>query len=253
MGSGVTDSNPPENDTSSKRSPVRPAMPASPPSQTPPSPPAAPPARPAQPSVPAAESPTNPHIALNTLRRKMELISDEFSQGKINRAQFNAMYKRYSEQRTIIERLLERNPQSQAWRQVIGVKGQTGFLRQHFEAQPLYFALYRHHHYEPIMSGGKLPPDPLLIKPVLTLVWSMSNRPKNGLGRKPMGDTQWLILAVGESAATAVMFSLEPSIAQARLVRDLHADFERANQAALARGWVVPERMVFPQRALVES
>ena len=49
------------------------------------------------------------------------------------------------------------------------------------------------------------------------------------------------------------MFSLEPSIAQARLVRDLHADFERANQAALARGWIVPERMVFPQRALVEE
>jgi hypothetical protein len=49
------------------------------------------------------------------------------------------------------------------------------------------------------------------------------------------------------------MFNAEPSNAQARLVRDLHADFERANQAALARGWIVPERMVFPQRALVEG
>ena len=62
-----------------------------------------------------------------------------------------------------------------------------------------------------------------------------------------------LLLAVGDFAATAVMFSLEPANAQARLVRDLHADFERANQAALARGWIVPERMVFPQRALVEG
>ncbi len=238
---------PPETDPArdAKRSPVRPSLPQQP-------------QRPPQPSVPQPtpalpESPTNPNAALNTLRGKMELVSDEFAQGKINRAQFNAVYKRYSEQRTIIERLIERNPESEAWKQVIGVKGQTGFLRNHFEAQPLYFVVYRHNHFEPIMVGGKQKPDEEQIKPVLTLVWSMPTRPKNGLGRKPIGDMQWLILACGDHTASAVMFSLEPSIAQARLVRDLHADFERANQAALARGWIVPERMVFPQRALVES
>ncbi len=183
----------------------------------------------------------------------MEAISDEFAQGKINRAQFNAMYKRYSEQRTIIERLIARNPNSDAWKQVISLKGQTGFLRSHFEAQPLYYVVYRHQHYEPIMSGGQQTPNEAVIKPVLTLVWSMPTRPPNGLGRKQIGETNWLILAVGNHAASAIMFSLEPSIAQARLVRDLHADFERANQAALARGWIVPDRMVFPQRALVET
>ena len=183
----------------------------------------------------------------------MEVISDEFAQGKINRAQFNAMYKRYSEQRTIIERLIARNPDNEAWKQVISLKGQTGFLRSHFEAQPLYYVVYRHKVYEPIMIGGQQKPNESVIKPVLQLVWSMPTRPANGLGRKQIGDTNWLILAVGNYAASAIMFSLEPSIAQARLVRDLHADFERANQAALARGWIVPERMVFPQRALVET
>lgn len=190
---------------------------------------------------------------MNTLRQKMELVADEFSQGKINRAQFNAVYKRYSEQRTIIERLIERNPKSDAWRQVIGVTGQTGFLRSHFAAQPLYYVIYRNNAAEPIVVGGKNKPDPAAIQPVLHLVWSMPSRPKNGLGRKPIGDNHWLILAIGDYATTVVMFSLEPSIAQARLVRDLHADFERANHAALARGWVMPDRMVFPQRALVET
>jgi len=84
-------------------------------------------------------------------------------------------------------------------------------------------------------------------------VWATPSRPKRGLGRRPVGGTQWLILAAGEHTITAVMFSREPSITQSRLVRDLHADFERANAAALARGWIVPERMVFPQRALIES
>ncbi len=190
---------------------------------------------------------------MNSLRRKMELISDEFAQGKINRAQFNAMYKRYSEQRTIIERLIERNPDSEAWRQVISVKGQTGFLRHHFAAQPLYYIAYRNNELQPIMVGGKQKPNEAVVQSIIKVVWAMPNRPKNGLGRKPIGDNDWLILAIGEHATTAVMFANEPSIAQARLVRDLHADFERANQAALSRGWLVPDRMVFPQRSLVES
>lgn len=190
---------------------------------------------------------------MNALRQKMEVVADEFAHGKINRAQFNAVYKRYSEQRAIIERLVERNPDSDAWKQVIGVKGQTGFLRHHFEAQPAYFAVYHRSSPQPIMTGGKQPPENALITPLLKGVWLMKDRPKQALGRKPIGDARWLLLAVGDYAATAVMFSLEPSNAQARLVRDLHADFERANQAALARGWIVPERMVFPQRALLEG
>lgn len=183
----------------------------------------------------------------------MEIVSDEFASGKINRAQFNAMYKRYSEQRAIIERLIERNPDSEAWKQVISLKGQTGFLRHHFEALPLAFGVYHKSSPHPVMQGGKQTLDARVLIPLLRSIWLMKDRPKQALGRKPIGDDRWLVVAVGDYAATAVLFSLEPSNAQARLVRDLHADFERANGAALARGWIVPERMVFPQRALVEG
>jgi len=163
------------------------------------------------------------------------------------------MYKRYSEQRAIIERLLERNPDSDAWKQVLGVKGHTGFLRSHYEAQPMFFIVYRHGTPKAILAGGKDTPTDVEVMPVLQMVWKMPNRPKVGLGRRQFPSGNWMLLATGEHAATAVIFTLEPSAAQARLVRDLHADFERANQAALARGWIVQERMVFPQRALVET
>jgi seryl-tRNA synthetase len=103
------------------------------------------------------------------------------------------------------------------------------------------------------MFGGKDPPSEEEIKPMLERVLAQPSRPPLGLGRRAIDEDHWLILAVGEHAATAVIFSLEPSFAQARLVRDLHADFERANKAALARGWIVPDHMVFPQRALTES
>lgn len=238
----------PDSPVGEMRSPIRPAKP----------PEESPAPTPAQPSAAAdskllVETPTNPNSALNVLRSKMETIADEFADGKINRAQFNAMYKRYSEQRTIIERLLQRDPETDAWRQVMSTKGHTSFLRSHFEAQPLYYAVYAHQQPAPIVKGGKESVNEASIQTVIQTIRQMKNRPKAGVGRKTLANGEWLILALGEHTLTVVVFSLEPSIAQARFVRDLHNDFERANLAALARNWIVPERMVFPQRALMES
>ena len=195
----------------------------------------------------------DPNEAMNALRERMALIADEYANGKINRAQFDALYQRYGEQRTIIERLVARDPENSAWKQVLGVAEQTGYLRDQFEAQALFYAVYRHNQYAPLSTGGRLPPSLSIIEPALKRVWATPSRPNQGLGRRPVGGTQWLILAAGEYAVTVVMFSREPSITQSRMVRDLHADFERANAATLARGWIVPERMVLPQRALLES
>lgn len=191
--------------------------------------------------------------AIGLLRQKMEVISTEFAEGRINRSQFNAVYGRYSEQRAIIERIIERNPDSRAWKQVIGTTGHTNFLRQHFEAQPLYFIVYRHRLPEPLMVGGKTTPDMAQIAPILKGLWAMPNRPKTGLARKLIGEQQWLIMAMSEHALTIVVFLLEPSVAQAAMIRDMHADFERANNAALSRPVMHADRMVFPQRALVDE
>jgi hypothetical protein len=191
--------------------------------------------------------------AITLLRQKMEVIATEFAEGRINRSQFNAVYGRYSEQRSIIERIIERNPDSRAWKQVIGTSGHTNFLRQRFEAQPLYVLVYKHRVPSPLMAAGKTTPDMQAIAPILKGLWSMPNRPKTGLARKIIGEHQWLVLAMGENALTIVVFLLEPSVAQAAMIRDLHADFERANQAALNRQVHNSEHMVFPQRALVET
>jgi hypothetical protein len=242
-----------ESDESTLRSPIRPTPPSTERRPAPPTP-APPTTGPiASGSGPAAPPSNDPHQALNDLRRKMETVASEYSQGKINRAQFNAMYGRYSEQRVIIQRLIERNPDSKAWKQVVSTSGHTTFLRQHFEAQPLYYAVFRHQTLTPLMTGGKTQPNMAELTPILNGLWNMPTRPKAGLARKTMGENLWLVLALGEQAVTLVMFMLEPSNAQATLVRDLHNDFERANQAALVRQTARLERMVFPQRALVEE
>lgn len=182
----------------------------------------------------------------------MEIVANEFAKGKINRAQFNAIYGRYSEQRAIIERLIQRNPNSDAWKQA-SAAGHTSFLREHFEARLQFYLVYQHNIATPLTMGGKRQPDMEQISPVLKSLWSMTNRPKVGLARRDMGSASWLVLALGEYAVTLAMFMLEPSALQMNLTRDLHADFERANRAALERGTRSLDRFVFPQRALAEK
>lgn len=225
------------------RSPIRPAAP----------PPTMPPNR----VVPKAEEeppvlPDDPQSVLETLRQKMEGVANEFSAGKINRAQFNAIYGRYSEQRTIVERLIERDPNNDAWKHA-AAPGHTSFLRHHFEARLIYYLVYQHNSPTPLMMGGKQQADMNQIGQVLRSVWGSKNRPQVGLARKDMGKGQWLVLALGPHAITLAMYMLEPSTVQINLVRDLHADFERANRAALERGTRSLDRFVFPQRALAEK
>lgn len=226
-------------------SPIRPANPDALPKASSGAPPAA------GAGADSESDPNDPEKALATLRRKMEMVAHEFAGGKLNRAQFNAIYGRYDEQRKIIERLVERNPNTGAW-QHVAVSGHTSFLKTHFEARILYYIIFRVGLPTPLMMGGKQQPDMRDIEPVLDLITKMTDRPRAGLARKAMGNGQWMVLAIGEHAMTIVMFQLEPSTLQLNYVRDLHSDFERANRSALERSTRSLDRMVFPQRALVE-
>ena len=225
------------------RSPLRPA----PPPEPPPAPPA--PDTPTKPDP--APAPADPVGALAALLRKMEQVTSQYISGAINRAQFNAIYGHYKEQRTIIERLLERDPDGSAWRQAAAA-GHTGFLLSHFAARPLYYAIYTLQPPRPLMMGGRQAPDLSAFEPALRALVTAANRPRAGAARQRLADGRWLALALGEHAVTLVVFTLEPAAAQIARVRDLHAEFERANSDALSRGTRSLERMVFPQRALVE-
>lgn len=241
-------------DPSARVSPVRPPRPTQEMAAMPADVPATSSAseRPASPPPTVIDPTSDPDAALVLLRRKIERVADEFSAGQINRGQFNAMYKRYSEQRTIIERLIARNPESDAWKQVISVPGQTGFLRSQYAAMPIACSVYLHDQLSPMLKMGPAVMDDGTIARLLMRVWAMPVRPPQGMGRRALPGGEWMLMATGLYAATLVIFSQEPSITQAYLIRDQHADFERANLLLLTRGSPAPEKMVFPQRALLE-
>lgn len=200
--------------------------------------------------VPSPKGNTNPRSALDQIRNKLENATREYSAGKLNAVQFNAIYRHYMEKRTIIEKLLERNPDTDAWRAAAS-QGKTLFLRDKFEARPLYFVVFRRGDKQPLHSEGKLPTRAAeQVHNMMKLLWRMEEW-KTGLARKSLGDGLWLLLMVGQQSLTIIIFFFQPSTLQINLIRDLHTDFERANSKLLERG-LPPERMVFPQRSLLE-
>lgn len=184
------------------------------------------------------------------LRERLQGLTGEYANGQINAAQFNALYRHYTEKRMVIERLIERDPDSDAWR-AAARKGDTDRLRQRFEARVLYFAVFKRHQHTPLASKGKLPSAiaQRLLR-VLRLVMQASNW-RQGLMRKAMGGGYWLLLSAGEHSFTAVIYFMQPASSQVNALRDMHADFERANMLALQRD-LPADRMVFPQRSLMQ-
>ena len=64
----------------------------------------------------ARQNQPDPQDVLALIRGKIKSLTRDYSAGKINAAQFNAVYRHYTEKRTIIEKIIERNPNSDAWR-----------------------------------------------------------------------------------------------------------------------------------------
>lgn len=193
--------------------------------------------------------------ALEKLRQKTAYVAAEFAEGKLNRAQFVALYAHYNEKRTIIERLLARNPGTSAW-QPVATPGHTMFLRTHFEARVLSFAIYDYAHDVGALvtsQGSPLVGEDLATKIARAVAILRRNHNTLSPQRKPIEDGHWAVFVPGSYTIAIIVFSLEPSALQVTLVQDLQRDFERANRTMLERGVLQQEQLVFPHRALFEK
>ena len=192
----------------------------------------------------------DPQGALERLRRQLSRVAQEFADGHINRAQFNAIYNRYSEQRRIIEGILSRDPGSQAWQQVAR-PGHTGFLRQYFEAHLLFYGVYPLGATDPILDHGIFMEQKSCLPVLRGLPDLLKQHGSLRPARRKIGeDGHWMVVVPGAHTVSLALFSLEPAERQFEQIADLHYDFERANIHVLQRGDFTPDRLVFPQRAL---
>lgn len=201
--------------------------------------------------APKEKQPDDPQQALIQIRQRLNAITREYSAGNLNNVQFQALYRHYMEKRMVIEKLVERDPDTDAW-QAAASEGNTGYLRDKYEARPLYYVVFREGEKRPLMAEGKLPQKAAeQLHKLLKIFWMMKTW-RQGLARKAVGDGVWMLLMVGNNALTITVYFLQPSTIQTNQMRDLHTDFERANKQALERK-LPAERMVFPQRALMDK
>jgi len=190
--------------------------------------------------------------ALALIGSKMTAITLEYADGHINQAQFQAIYLRYCEQRVIIERILDKDPQSTAW-QAITEAGSTTLLRRRYAAHADGMLLIEIRNGETIRSLGVFDLATDLLVPILSTLIERSVRPfDEGAKSTLLEGGRWLTFIPGELTASIVIFSQEPAGQQLRSLVDFHRDFECANQAALRAGKSDPARLVYPQEALFQ-
>lgn len=191
--------------------------------------------------------------AIEDLSQKMEKVAQEFQDGIINKDQFHAIYRRYNEQRDIVERILHRNPESEAWQSVVR-PGHTTFLRDQYAAHILSYAIYYLENNEQIILHGNVRLPAAQLHPFLGKIRQVVTQGhKLGAAWRELKDRNWVVIIPGQLSVSVVIFSAQPAPVQLKKVEDAHRDFERANEKMLQRGDLKPESLVFPHRAIVES
>ena len=208
-----------------------------------------------QPPAPAkSEKVEKVEEAIYNLREKMATVATEFAEGKINRAQFEAIYARYQDQRAITESLLARDPETDAWQQVLS-EGHTNFLRGQYEARIESYILFQHRDGRPLITHGHLAAtDRKRLASIVSSLRSTPQRPPEaGIHSAPLTGGRWTAVVPGQYTTSVAIYSLEPAASELNMLRDLHGDFETANRRELAAGVTSPESLVYPQRALLEK
>lgn len=240
-----------------KPEPSRPA-----PAQTPAPPPAPPqPLRPA--SEPAASKGASAETTLvgstregadylKNVSDKMMKLADDFADGRVNRAQFEQLYRHYMEERATIEKIMQMHPGSPAWKGAV-TEGESMLIRRRHAAQPLGYAIYLNASSMPLRSVGEFRIDSALLVPMLSSFRSATAEIfGSGLKSSEIEGGRWLCFVPGFYTTLIVLFSIEPARLQLEMLEQLHRHFERANRPMFEAGLPDATKLVYPHAAAFE-
>ncbi len=173
------------------------------------------------------------HAYQAELQSKMTALAEDFSLGKINRRQFEAVYTHYREQRQIIGALIN-SLKVDVWRKAIN-EGLTGPLLSHNAAQLLGYALYDQASRLPMTTSPSFKIDPTRVAPLIE-AHHAARDVTTRISLNEISGGRWLCLIPGQYTTLVALFSVEPARAQLQLLQDLHHDFEMANAKRLRQG-----------------
>lgn len=205
----------------------------------------------------------DPAAALIRIEERMARTKRELAAGKINQAQFQAVYTHYAEQKALIRRLISRSQRPDAvqsavpgavQRVVAAGAGHTGFLRRHHEARLKGLAVFDNQSGMRIKASGAFEVSVAVIAPLLDHLEEVENAPIPGGEARftQIAGGRWLAYVSGHRTTTMAVFSAEPSARQLARQFTLHYRFESDNEDLLRMGYLDPEALTFPQQALFE-
>lgn len=181
--------------------------------------------------------------ALALLNEKMQNITKELAVGKINQAQFQAIYSRYREQREIIQRIKERTPESDAWQRVASKQGITSILRRQHEAEVEGVVILLNEGVRFIKKFGQVELDEQFGKHMLA---NVSSHNATHTATTQIDDGRWLDLISGPYATSIFFYSTEPSMVLKHHSKAVHEKFEQDNKTQFAGGTVSAKQLQYP-------
>jgi len=189
---------------------------------------------------------------LGAVSKKMMRLAEDFAAGRVNRTQFEELYRHYIQERETIERLLEAQPGSTAWKGAV-TEGESVLIKRKHAAQPLGYAIYLNANSLPIRSVGDFRVDSALLVPMLSSFRSATAEIfGSGLKSSEIEGGRWMCFVPGVYTTLIVLFSLEPARLQMEMLEQLHQHFERANQPTFEAGFPDPTKLVYPHAAAFE-
>lgn len=179
---------------------------------------------------------------------KINDLLEEFSEGKLNREQFHAIYERYNGQMELADKAL--NGQDIPWSEQ---EGGTIFIREKFMGKARGMMIVANQNGNIIETLGNFGVDFSVLAPVLSkLTQALQTDSTVERVVKRLGEHEWLLFAGGKYTTVVTLFENEPSSYQTLVIQRMHEDFENANYEFFKTGQIDSSKLVYPFFSFVQ-
>jgi len=183
-------------------------------------------------------------------QKKIDELLEEFSEGKINREQFHAMYAHHNGKLKLAEQALEKDDATV----VDSAPGQTYAIRQAHMAKAIGLMIYHNKSGMYVDTLGFFDIPPGRVAPILN-DFSELMQGNRLIDRRVerITDKGWLLFAAGTYTTVVTLFHNEPSPAQSREIERLHHDFEVANHSQLTQSRIDASKLAYPFLVFIQQ
>jgi len=181
----------------------------------------------------------------NEVEGKIQKLIEEFSDGKISKEQFHAIYERYTQQLAIANQaMLSGNNKGVA-------DAQTGpgtiAMRNALMGKALGMVIYHHKSGTILETLGDFDVAVTKISSTLNDFTMLLDSGKLLEAKtQKIEEQQWILFTPGTFTTIVTLFRNEPSKMQSQELKRLHHDFENANQNIISKEVVDKDKLGYP-------